>query len=327
MNLFYLVRRTATAIAGIVTLASVALAPMDAKADYPERPINLVIGFNAGGGTDLTGRALAKELQGILGKPVVVVNKPGAASMIAAKFVADSRADGYTLWYGSVGTMVLKQEMGQFDADLFSDFKIAGTVSRLVPAVAVHMDSPFQTMQDIIDAAKANPGKLRWAHPGVGSAFMAQGVGFIEANGIDVQAVPFSGSAKSRVAIIGGQVDFGIQNQNSRITQGTKMRVLGAFRDTKEQLIDSEVPAMGEIGVNFTPIDSPVGILAPAGVSDEIVAKLSAAIEQAAASDGYKETMNTLLFPVEFETAEQASANAKTIQENVQTILPVLKAQ
>ena len=327
MKLSYLGRRMATAIAGMATLAAVGFAPTDAKAEYPVKPINLVIGFNAGGGTDLTGRALAKELQGILGKPVVVVNKPGAASMIAAKFVADSRADGYTLWYGSVGTMVLKQEMDQSEVDLFTDFKIAGTVSRLVPAIAVPMDSPFQTMQDVIDAAKANPGKLRWAHGGVGSAFMAQGVGFIEANDLDVQAVPFSGSAKSRVAIIGAQVDFGIQNQNSRITQGTKMRVLGAFRDTKEQLIDPEVPAMGDLGVAFTPIDSPVGILAPAGVSDEIVAQLSAAIEQAAASDGYKETMNNLLFPVEFESADQAAANAKTIQENVQTILPILNAQ
>lgn len=313
-------------LAGILGGAALALAgALPVLADYPVKPINLIIGFNAGGGTDLTGRALAAELQDILGKPVVVVNKPGAASMIAAKFVADSRADGYTLWYGSVGTMILKQELGQFDYDINTHFKQAGTTSRLVPAIAVPIDSPYQTLQELIDDAKARPGELRWAHGGAGSAFMASGVGFIEANGLDVQAVPFSGSAKSRVAIIGGQVDFGIQNMNAELSFGEKMRILGVLRGSKEELFDKNVPAAGELGVEYIAIDSPVGILAPAGTPDDVVATLAAAVDEAAGRASYAEAMAKLKFPVALVSAADAGAQATTITENVRKILPVLK--
>ena len=296
-------------------------------ADYPKKPINMVIGFNAGGGTDLTGRALAAELQKILGKPVAVVNKPGAASMIAAKFVADSRPDGYTIWYGSIGTMVLKQELGQSKVDIFKDFKHAGTTSLLVPAIAVPTNSPFKSVQDIIDEAKANPGKLRWGHGGAGSAFMASGVGFIEANGLDVKAVPFSGSAKSRIGIIGGQVDFGIQNMNARINFGKKMRVLGVLRGSKADLIDKEVPAVGEQGIDYIAIDSPVGVLVPAGVPDDIVAILADAVGKAAASEGYKASMTKLLFPVAYVPASKGDEQARMIQGNVKKILPKIASK
>lgn len=317
-------RRSVTAALGGAALALATFVAGPALADYPVKPINLVIGFNAGGGTDLTGRAMAAELQSILGKPVVVVNKPGAASMIAAKFVADSRSDGYTLWYGSVGTMVLKQELGQSDVDVFTDFKQAGTVTRLVPAIAVPTDSPYQTLQDLIDDAKARPGELRWGHGGSGSAFMASGVGFVEANGLDVQAVPFSGSAKSRIAIIGGQVDFGIQNMNTRINFGKKMRVLGVLRQSKADLIDQEVPAAGEESIEYIAIDSTVGVLAPADVPDDVLATLAAAVEQATASESYQAAMDKLLFPVAFVPASEGPAQAETIQQNVRKILPQL---
>ncbi len=84
-----------------------------ALADYPEKPITMIIGFNAGGGTDLAGRALANEMADILGQPIAVVNQPGAASMIAAGNVAKARPDGYTLWFGSAGTFVTKEALGQ----------------------------------------------------------------------------------------------------------------------------------------------------------------------------------------------------------------------
>lgn len=313
-------------LGGILGGAALALASAlpGVAADYPVKPINLIIGFNAGGGTDLTGRALAAELQDILGKPVVVVNKPGAASMIAAKFVADSRADGYTLWYGSIGTMILKQELGQFEYDLNTNFVQAGTTSRLVPAVAVPIDSPYQTLQELIDDAKARPGELRWAHGGAGSAFMASGVGFVEANGLDVQAVPFSGSAKSRVAIIGGQVDFGIQNMNAELSFGEKMRILGVLRGSKEELFDKNVPAAGEMGIEYIAIDSPVGILAPAGTPQDVVAKISAAVAEAGARASYAEAMTKLKFPVAVVPASETQAQADMITENVRKILPKL---
>lgn len=295
-------------------------------ADYPVKPVNLVIGFNAGGGTDLTGRALAAQLQKVLGKPVVVVNKPGAASMIAANFVSRSRADGYTLWYGSIGSMILSKELGKSELDIFKDFRQAATVSRLVPSIAVPVNSPYQSLQDLIDDVKARPGELRWAHGGSGSAFMAAGVGFITANELDVQAVPFSGSAKTRQALIGEQVDFGIENMNTEVNYGEKLRILGVLRHSKTDLIDPSVPAAGEEGIDFIGIDSPVGVLAPAGTSDEVMAVLSDAIAQATASEAYQQAMDNLLFPVALVPAADTTLQAEEILANVTRILPQLKS-
>nr|WP_306266177.1 tripartite tricarboxylate transporter substrate binding protein [Pararhizobium sp. IMCC3301] len=318
-------RRSATQILAGTMIALAGFATAPALAEYPEKPINLVIGFSAGGGTDLTGRALAVHLRNVLGKPVVVVNKPGAASMIAAKFVADSRPDGYTLWYGSVGTMILARELEKSELGVDTDFVQAGTTTRLVPAIAVPVESPYQTLQDLLDDAKARPGELRWAHGGAGSAFMASGVGFIEANGLEVQAVPFSGTAKARLAIIGGQVDFGIQNMNASMNFGEKMRILGVLRGSKQELIDKSVPAAGELGIDYIAIDSPVGILAPAGTPEDVLKILASAVAEAETSDAYREAMEKLQFPIAVVPQSETAAQAGAILENVRRILPKLK--
>ena len=153
---------------------------------------------------------------------------------------------------------------------------------------------------------------------------MASGVGFVEANGLDVQAVPFSGSAKSRVAIIGGQVDFGIQNMNAELSFGEKMRILGVLRGSKEELFDKNVPAAGEMGIEYIAIDSPVGILAPAGTPQDVVAKISAAVAEAGARASYAEAMTKLKFPVAVVPASETQAQADMITENVRKILPKL---
>lgn len=302
---------------------TIAAAPV--LAEYPEKPITMIIGFKAGGGTDLTGRALAGALSKEIGQPVAVVNQPGAASMIAAKTVADAVADGYTIWYGSLGTMILKKELEQFNLNPIDDFEQTGTVSRLVPSIAVGIDSKYKTIQDLIADAKANPSQLRWGHGGVGSAFMASGVGFIQANELDVVAVPFNGSAKSRAGLLSGDIDFAIQNMNSEMKFGDKVRILGVLRGDKEELIDKNVPAMGELGVDFIAIDSPVGVLLPKGTPEDIVATMSNAVAAAAENEEYQATLEKLKFPLAIVPQSEGEAQAATIQENIRKILPGLK--
>lgn len=114
-----------------------------ALADYPEKPITMIIGFNAGGGTDLAGHALAAEKSDILGQPIAVVNKPGAASMIAAGDVANARADGYALWFGSGGTYVTKEALGQAPTPYGDGLEIIGLSGTLVAVLGVPIGSPF----------------------------------------------------------------------------------------------------------------------------------------------------------------------------------------
>lgn len=318
-------RRRFSAFAAVLALTSFIVHP--ALAEYPEKPLTMIIGFKAGGGTDLTGRALAAALSKEIGKPIAVVNQPGAASMIAAKTVADAVADGYTVWYGSLGTMILKKELGQFNLNPVTDFEQTGTVSRLVPSIAVKKDSKYETINDLIADAQANPGSLRWGHGGVGSAFMASGVGFIQANELDVVAVPFNGSAKSRAGLVAGDVDFAIQNMNAEMKFGDKIRILGVLRANKDELIDQNVHAMGELGVDFVAIDSPVGLLLPKGTPEDVVAKLSGAVAAAATNADYQATLAKLKFPLAIVPQSEGEAQAATIEQNIRKILPGLKSE
>ena len=114
--------------------------------------------------------------------------------MIAAGEVAEARPDGYTVWFGSAGTLVTKEALGQAPAEFGEGLKLAGLSGILVAAIGVPVDSPYNSVQEIIEDAKARPGEMRWSHNGIGAAFMAMGQGFVTANGLDVVGVPFQGA-------------------------------------------------------------------------------------------------------------------------------------
>ena len=307
--------------------AAVSLAPApQALAEYPESPINMLIGFRAGGGTDLAGRVLANELQDILGQPVVVVNQPGAASMIAAGNVAKSRPDGYTIWFGSAGTLVTKEALGQAPATYGEDLLLSGLTGTLVAAIGVPVDSPFNSLQDIIDAAKAEPGKLRWSHNGVGAAFMAMGQGFVTANGLDVVGVPFQGAAGLRSALSAKQVDFGVLNAGDRLRLGEdQFRILGVVASTRDQVIDDQLPTLQELGIGFVEIPSPIGVMIPSGVPDEAAQRLAEAVAEAAARESFREGMDKIYIPVTHMGPEKGDAYIRLLRENVELLLPKLR--
>ena len=302
----------------VVVLLSVWAIRPSGHHEYPVKPITIVIGFNVGGGTDLAGRVLAKELQSVLGVPVLVENQSGNASMDAALTVARSRPDGYTLWFGSIGTLVLKRALGESEVDFFEDMVTAGTVTRLVPAVVVASDSPYQTVQDLIADAQARPGELRWAYAGIRSAFTVQALAFIRANELDVQGVHMPGDGGSPKIPEG--IDFSVRNQNSAARFPTTLRVLAGFRDTRTELINTNIPALGELGIQFTQIDSPLGVLMPRKVPEDVRARLEEAIGQAVQSRLFVDGLQSLAFPVVYEASEQVVKTAAEIQINVETL-------
>lgn len=150
-------------------------------ADFPERPVTLVVGFSAGGGTDTYARTLAGLIHESLGVPMVVVNKPGAAGMIAANFVQEQPADGYTLYMASAGSFLVKHmyDPGNAPVDPLSDMKPIGGLGASIPGLFVPTDSAFESAADLVAHARKNPGALRWSHPGRGSLFQLTGVAFL----------------------------------------------------------------------------------------------------------------------------------------------------
>lgn len=312
-------------VAGFVAAVGL-VASTAAWADYPEKPITMIIGFNAGGGTDLAGRALAAEMSEILGQPIAVVNKPGAASMIAAGDVAKARADGYTLWFGSAGTYVTKEALGQAPTPYGDGLEIIGLSGTLVAALGVPKGSPFTSVEEIITAAKENPGSLRWAHNGVGAAFMAMGQGFVTANDLDVVGVPFKGAKGLREALIADQVDFGVLNAGDRLRLGEdKFTVLSVIAADRSQVIDSELPTLSEQGIPFVEIPSPVGLFVPGGTPDDVKAALGAAMEEAAGRERFVDGMAKLFIPATYVNATDADAYVKELQGNIKEILPQLR--
>jgi len=286
----------------------------------------MIIGFNAGGGTDLAGRALAAEMSDILGQPIAVVYKPGAASMIAAGDVAKARADGYTLWFGSAGTYVTKEALGQAPTPYGDGLEIIGLSGTLVAALGVPIGSPLKSVEDIIAAARENPGTLRWAHNGVGAAFMAMGQGFVTANELDVVGVPFKGAKGLREALIAKQVDFGVVNAGDRLRLGEeKFTVLSVIAADRSQVIDSELPTLAEQGIPFVEIPSPVGLFVPGGTPDDVKATLGTAMEEATAHDSFIEGMAKLFIPATYVNAADSDTYVKELQSNIQAILPKLR--
>ena len=297
-----------------------------AQADYPEKPINMIIGFSAGGGTDLAGRVLAREMQDVLGQPVVVVNQPGAASMIAADRVARSRPDGYTVWFGSAGTLVTKEALGQAPTSFGEGLKLSGLTGTLVAALGVPIGSPFKSVQDIIDAAKAEPKKLRWSHNGIGAAFMAMGQGFVTANEIEVVGVPFQGAANLRGALQAKQTDFGVLNAGDRLRLGDdQFTLLAAIATSRDMVLDDQLPTLTELGIDFVDIPSPIGVLIPAGVPDDVAKTLADAIAEIAKRESFVEGMNKLFIPVTYKSPQEGDPYIRKLRENVETLLPQLR--
>lgn len=300
----------------------------DKTTNYPDRPIKMFIGFAAGGSSDLSGRALASELKNVLGQPVPVINQPGAGSMIAARKVAKSRPDGYTIWFGSLGTLLLQSELEHTSLDFFDDFELIGLTGQVVPAIGVPTSSPYYSVQDIIDAARARPGELRWAHNGMGAAFAAMGMSFVAENELDVVGVPFQGAKGVRLAIYANQVDFGVVSEGERLMFGEeKVRVLASLRSSKDGAVDADLPTISELGIPFVEIASPVGVMVPKGTPAKVVDKLREAVSEAAASEDFKDRMSNLyIASINLDSDEGASLAAEIVSR-VQRLLPALKSK
>ncbi|MFO8090376.1 MAG: tripartite tricarboxylate transporter substrate binding protein [Desulfatiglandaceae bacterium] len=246
-------------------------------ADFPAKPVTLIVGFSAGGGTDTYGRAIASVANDVMGQPMVVVNKPGAGGVIAAQFVASGRPDGYTLYHASAGSFILKAMFKKLPVDPFEDFKVVGIVGKLSTGLVVPANSPFETAEELIAYAKKNPGKLRWAHTGRGNFHHVAGMGFLLKNGITAQDVPFNGGAKTRAAVVGEQVDFGFMGPQQVTGFEEQMRVLGLTLEERDKA-KSEFPTFKELGIPFVEVTSPITVMAPAGISPDVLKTLSDAV-------------------------------------------------
>ncbi|MCD8516030.1 MAG: tripartite tricarboxylate transporter substrate binding protein [Burkholderiaceae bacterium] len=270
-----------TLTAGVLASASMAVQ----AADYPSKPVNLVVGYSAGGATDRVARIIARELTSQTGQPFIVENRPGANSNIAAAYVAGQQPDGYTIFVGSVANTISRSLYSNLQYDLLKDLKPIVLLTTISNILVVHPDLPVNSVKEYIEYAKANPGKLMCASSGVGSSIHLSCELFKMQTGTDILHIPYKGSAPAVADLVGGQVDSMFDNLPSAIPQvrGGKLKALAVTANEPVPFAPG-VPTVIESGVKGFEVSSWFGLYAPAGTPQAIIDKLNADVNKALTS-------------------------------------------
>ncbi|WP_298849199.1 tripartite tricarboxylate transporter substrate binding protein [uncultured Ruegeria sp.] len=309
-----------TAIAAIAVATS---ATASFAADWPKRPINLIVPYKAGGGTDAYARAISAAAEGVLDVPVVVVNKPGSGGLNGANSVVGARPDGYTMMMTSGGSFLLSTMTRDTDIDALDSFKFVAQVGQLQTSLMVPKDSPFENVQDIIDAAKADPGSLRWAHSGRGGFHHVGGMGFLAGNGIEAQDVPFKGGGPTRAALIGEQADFGFLGVQQLAGFEDQLRALAVNSQDRDGIM-KDVPSFGELGIPFAAVSSPVIVFAPKDTPPEVVTAMEAALEQIVAKPEFAELLASRGTGPVYQSGADAKATLSAMKEDAAPLVESL---
>lgn len=292
----------------------VAAAALVAHAQYPNKPIKMVVPFPAGGTTDILARAVAADLQKVYGQPVVVENRAGAGGNIGSDFVAKSPADGYTLLMGTVGTHAINVALyPKMPYDAVKDFVpislVAGVPNVLVAAPAF----PVNSVKDLIDMAKKAPDKTTFASSGNGTSIHLSGELFKQLAGVQMTHVPYKGSSAALPDVMSGQVNVMFDNAPSVMPQikGGKLKAIAVTSSVRSPALPN-VPTIAEAGLPGYEASSWFGVLAPAGTPKEIVDKLSQTIAKAVQSPEFKERLAAQGAEGVGNTSEQFAAHIKT---------------
>jgi tripartite-type tricarboxylate transporter receptor subunit TctC len=264
--------------------------------DYPTKPIRLVVPFPPGGATDLIARAVAQKLGETWGQSVVVDNRPGAGGNIGTELVARSAPDGYTLEMGTVGTHAINASLySKIPYDHVKDFAPVILVAGVPNVLVVNPAVPANSVQELIAYAKANPGKLNFASSGSGTSIHLSGELFKVMTGVQMTHVPYKGSAPALADLLGGQVQLMFDNLPPSLPQikAGKLRALAVTSATRAPALP-DVPTVAESGLPGFEASSWFGILAPAGTSPAIIAKINGEVAKWLASPEGKDKLASI---------------------------------
>ena len=253
-----------------------------AQSQFPEKPIRLIVPQAAGSATDTLARLLMAELGPIIGQTIVIENKPGGAFTIGLDLVAKAAPDGYTLGMGPVGALAISPNMiAKVPYNVERDFQPIMLATRGHLLLAVSPRSPFRSVQDVIDAARKNPGKLTNASSASGSPGHVGGELFKVMTGTNIVHVPYRGGAAAISDLIAGHVDLMFESLNSIAPQAKSGEVRAlAVSGARRSPAFPDLPTVAEAGVPGYDAPTWSGVVGPAGMPREIVMKLNAALNR-----------------------------------------------
>jgi len=246
-----------------------------AAQDYPARPLRLMIGFPTGGNVDIVGRIVAQKMSEGLGQQVVPENKTGAGSIIANDYVAKSPADGYTLLVVSGAFVTQAATTRKLPYDPLRDFSFVSTVVSYPLVFSVRADSRFRSLGEFIAYVKANPGKVNYPSPGMGTLYHLAGEMFVSMAGIDMQHVPFRGGSEPLTEVLSGRMELlidALTNSYPQIQAG-KFKPLAVSSAARSAALP-EVPTVADSVPGYE-ASSFLGIAGPAGMTGAAVERLN----------------------------------------------------
>ena len=262
-----------------------------AQADYPSKPIRVVIGTAAGGGSDLMARLVGQRLTQVWNAVVVVEPRPGVGGNLAAEYVAKSPPDGYTL-YVCYGTHTVNPNLYKLNYDAIRDFTPVTLIARQYNALVVHPSVPARTVNELVALAKNNRGKLNYASSGSGSpTHLGMELFKIDAH-IDLTHIPYKGAAPSRIDLLGGHVDvmFDVLRTALPYFEAGRTRIL-AIASPQRSTLAANIPTMAEAGWKGIEVLTWHGLLAPAGTPVALVERMQMEIQRGLLAPASKEKL------------------------------------
>ena len=298
--------------------AALALLPGIAQAEWPERPITVVVMYGAGGGTDTVLRVLAAEMAKATGWTINVINKPGAVGGVATKFVLNKPSDGYT-WLGAANYNKFVRVMGHSDSMAWKDWQYFQAANS-VGSWSVRPDSPFKTFDDIVAAAKANPGTVTISTSGTGGLWQELAAIVAQAAGMELKYVPYKGGKAATLAGLQGETDIagGGVHEHIEFLRAGQLRHIQ--QTSAEDIVDAKAGTLTSVGKLVPSLQSalPLGGIYNLAVKRdapiEVLKKIEAAFAAAVNSDAFAEIAEKKYFTLDFRTGEAADKRAAQVE-------------
>jgi len=291
-----------------------ALSPATARADaanWPSRPIRLVVGYAAGGATDVLARIVALKMGEQLGQAVIVDNRAGANSNVGAEVAAKAAPDGYTLYVYTIANTINATLYGKLGYDPQKDFEPIGMIAKIPNILVVNPKLPVQSLADYVRFAKSSPNGITFASSGSGSSIHLSGEMFKMQAHLNMLHVPYRGSAPAVSDLLGGQVQSMFDNTPSSLphVKAGRLRAIAITSAQRSPLLP-EVPTVAELGYPGFDVQSWFSLAAPAGTPRPVIDKLNAALNKSLSAPDVRQRLLDLAATPEPGTPEQARAFA-----------------
>lgn len=296
----------------VIALLSAAISFGVSAQSYPNQPIRLVVPFAAGGPSDVLARAFSQKLGDDLGQPVIIDNKPGAGTNLAAEFVARSKADGYTLFLMMVGTQAINESLyKKLNYNVVKDFAPITLVASSSLMLVANPSVPVKNVSELIAYAKANPGKVNFGSSGTGTPLHLGGELFNVQAGTDITHVPYKGAAPALTDVLGGQIQTAMIGTPAALpyVKSGKLIPIGVT-SLKRSPNAPEVPAIAET-LNKFEVELVYALVAPVGTPKEIIQRLNTQMSSILNNPEIKSQLASKGFDVETSTPEQLGAYIK----------------